>query len=260
MDQPEMIFEVTNGVAYLTVNRPQHRNAMTWRMYERLVGICDEVDREARIKVLVISGRGDRAFISGTDISQFPAFQGNPQAGIEYEERIDHVIGRLEGVTKPTIAAVRGFAVGGGLTVSVACDLRIAADNARFAIPIVRLGNCLSIKNYARLVALLGPARVKEMIYTARHVEAAEALAWGLVNEVVPAEALDDRVREIAEAISQAPPLTLRVSKEAVRRVVHRFLPDESGHDLVELCYNSADFQEGVAAFLEKRTPHWTGR
>ncbi len=260
MAEPDMLFDVTDGVAYLTVNRPDQRNAMTWAMYERLVEICDQVDRDAEIKVLVMAGRGDRAFISGTDISQFPAFRGDPQAGIDYEERIDHVIGRLEGVAKPTIAAVRGFVIGGGLTVSVACDLRIAADNAKFGIPIIRLGNCLSMKNYARLVALLGPARVKEMIYTARHVSAAEALAWGLVNEVVPAAALDDRVREVAQAISQAPPLTLRVSKEAVRRVVHRFLPDDAGHELIKTCYDSADFQEGVAAFLEKRAPQWTGR
>jgi len=255
-----MIFEVAHGVAYLTVDRPEQRNAMTWAMYERLVEVCDEVDRDDRIKVLVIAGRGERAFISGTDISQFPAFRGNPQAGIEYEERIDRVIGRLESVTKPTIAAVRGFAVGGGMTIAVTCDLRVAAENARFGIPIIRLGNCLSMKNYARLTALLGPARVKEMIYTARHVDAAEALAWGLVNRVVPTEVLDDRVRELAEAIAQAPPLTLLVSKEAVRRVVHRLLPENPGHDLVTACYNSADFQEGVAAFLDKRTPNWTGR
>ncbi len=260
MAEPDMLFDVTDGVAYLTVNRPDQRNAMTWAMYERLVEICDRVDRDPDIKVLVLAGRGDRAFISGTDISQFPAFRGNPQAGIDYEERIDHVIGRLEAVTKPTIAALRGFVIGGGLTVSVACDLRIAADNAKFGIPVIRLGNCLSMKNYARLVALLGPARVKEMIYTARHVGAAEALTWGLVNEVAPAAALDDRVREVARGISQAPPLTLRVSKEAVRRVVHRLLPDDAGHELVKTCYDSADFQEGVAAFLEKRAPQWTGR
>jgi len=260
VDQPEMLLEVQRGVAYVTVNRPEARNAMTWAMYERLVEICDQIDGDDEIRVLVITGRGDRAFISGTDIGQFPAFRGNPQAGIEYEERIDRVIGRLESVSKPTIAAVRGYAVGGGLTISVTCDLRIAADNARFGIPITRLGNCLSIKNYARLVALLGPARVKELIYTARHVEAAEALAWGLVNQVVPLDALEARVRELAEGIAQAPPLTLRVSKEVVRRVVHRLLPDDPGHALVATCYNSTDFQEGVAAFLDKRTPHWTGR
>ena len=260
VDQPQMIFEVHHGVAYLTVNRPETRNAMTWAMYERLVEVCDQVDRDDEINVLVITGRGDRAFISGTDVGQFPAFRGNPQAGIDYEERIDRVIGRLESVTKPTIAAVRGYAVGGGLTIAVACDLRVAAENARFGIPIIRLGNCLSIKNYARLVALLGPARVKELIYTARHVDAAEALAWGLVNQVVPIDAHEARIRELAEAIAQAPSLTLRVSKEVVRRVVHRLLPDDPGHALVAACYNSADFQEGVAAFLDKRTPHWTGR
>jgi enoyl-CoA hydratase len=255
-----MLFEVSSGVGYLTVNRPDQRNAMTWEMYERLVEICEEVDRDDRIRALVISGSGERAFVSGTDISQFPAFRGNPQAGIEYEERIDRVVGRLEAVRKPTLAAVRGFAVGGGMTIAIACDLRVAAENARFGIPVIRLGNCLSMKNYARLVALIGPARAKEMIYTARHVDAREAHAWGLVNEVAPVEALPGRVRELAEAIAAAPPLTLRVSKEAVRRVVHRLLPEDPGHDLISACYGSADFQEGVAAFLDKRPPRWTGR
>jgi enoyl-CoA hydratase len=109
-------------------------------------------------------------------------------------------------------------------------------------------------------VALLGPARVKELIYTARRVEADEALRWGLVNEVTPLDRLGARVRELAEGIAQAPPLTLRVSKEVVRRVVHRLLPEDPGHSLIATCYNSADFQEGVAAFLDKRAPHWTGR
>lgn len=260
MESPHILFEVQTGVGYLTVNRPDQRNAMTWAMYQRLVEVCEEVDRDERIKALVISGRGDRAFISGTDISQFPAFRGNPQAGIEYEERIDAVIGRLDEVRKPTLASIRGFAVGGGLTVALACDLRVAAENARFGVPIVRLGNCLSLKNYARLVALIGPARAKEMIYTGRHVEAGEARAWGLVNELVPADALEARTRELAEAIAAAPPLTLQVSKEAVRRVIQRLDPDDPGHDLVSACYNSADFQEGVAAFLDKRPPRWTGR
>ncbi len=260
MEPSPILFEITNGVGYLTVNRPDQRNAMTWAMYQRLVEVCEQVDGDERIKVLVISGRGERAFISGTDISQFPAFRGNPQAGIEYEERIDHIIGRLEAVTKPTLAAVRGFAVGGGMTIAITCDLRIASDTARFGIPIIRLGNCLSMKNYARIVSLIGPARAKEMIYTARHVEAKEALAWGLVNEVVPDDAWEARVRALAEEIAAAPPLTLRVSKEAIRRVVHRLLPDDPGHDLVRTCYNSADFQEGVGAFLDKRQPKWTGR
>jgi enoyl-CoA hydratase/carnithine racemase len=260
MKSSHMLFEIRGGVGYLTVDRPEQRNAMTWAMYQRLVEVCAEVDREDGIKVLVISGSGDRAFISGTDITQFPAFRGNPQAGIEYEERIDQIVGQLEAVRKPTLASIRGFAIGGGLGIALACDLRLAADNARFGVPIIRLGNCLSIKNYARLVALIGPARAKEMIYTARHVEAREAHAWGLVNEVVPTEALDARTRELAEAIASAPPLTLQVSKEAVRRVVHRLLPEDPGHDLVSVCYNTADFQEGVAAFLDKRPPRWTGR
>ena len=260
MDVPEMSLETARGVAYLTVNRPEQRNAMTWAMYRRLVEICEQVDRDDAVKVLVIRGAGERAFISGTDIGQFPAFRGNPQAGIDYEERIDRVVGRLDAVAKPTIASIRGFAIGGGLGIAMACDIRVSSDDARFGVPVIRLANCLSMANYARLVTLIGPARAKEMIYTARHVPAKEALAWGLINEVVSPEALSERTRELAEAIAQAPPLTLRVSKEAVRRVIARLVPDDPGHDLIGLCYNSADFQEGVAAFLDKRTPVWSGR
>lgn len=260
MDLPEMSLEKVRGVAYLTVNRPEQRNAMTWAMYQRLVEICEDVDRDEAVRVLVIRGSGDRAFISGTDISQFPAFRGNPRAGIDYEERIDQVVGRLDAVTKPTIASIRGFAIGGGLGIAMTCDIRVASEDARFGVPVIRLGNCLSMGNYARLVTLIGPARAKEMIYTARHVSAGEALAWGLVNEVVSPEALTARTQELAEAIAEAPPLTLRVSKEAVRRVIDQLVPDDSGHDLIALCYNSADFQEGVAAFLDKRQPVWSGR
>ena len=260
MDSSELSLETARGVAYLTVNRPEQRNAMTWAMYQRLVEICQDVDRDDAIRVLVIRGSGERAFISGTDISQFPAFRGNPQAGIEYEERIDRVVGRLDAVTKPTIASIRGFAIGGGLGIAMACDIRVASEDARFGVPIIRLGNCLSMASYARLVTLVGPARTKEMIYTARHVSAREALAWGLINEVVSPEALAARTQELAEAIAQAPPLTLRASKEAVRRVINRLVPEEPGHDLIALCYNSADFQEGVAAFLDKRSPVWSGR
>jgi enoyl-CoA hydratase/carnithine racemase len=169
-------------------------------------------------------------------------------------------VGRLYAVTKPTIASIRGFAIGGGLGIAMACDIRVAAEDARFGVPVIRLGNCLSMGNYARLVTLIGPARTKEMIYTARHVGAREALAWGLINEVVSPEALVARTHELAEAIAQAPPLTLRVSKEAVRRVTDRLVPEQSGHDLIALCYNSADFQEGVAAFLDKRSATWIGR
>jgi enoyl-CoA hydratase/carnithine racemase len=260
MESSEMLFETTRGVAYLTVNRPEQRNAMTWGMYQRLVEICEQVDRDDEIKVLVIRGNGERAFISGTDIGQFPAFRGNPQAGIEYEERIDRVVGRLEAVAKPTLASIRGFCIGGGLGIAMACDLRLASEDARFGVPTIRLGNCLSMHNYARLVSLIGPARAKEMIYTARHVDAGVAAGWGLVNEVVPTETVAARTQELAEAIAQAPPITLRVSKEAVRRVVDRLLPESPGHDLIAQCYNSADFQEGVAAFLDKRLPRWTGR
>jgi len=260
MQPSHMRFQVIEEIGHLTVDRPEQRNAMTWAMYERLVDICNAVDGDDRVKLLMISGSGERAFISGTDIAQFRAFRGDPRAGVEYEERIDAVLDRLETVRKPTLAVIRGFAVGGGLEIALSCDIRIAADTARFGIPIARLGNCLSMKGYCRLVALIGAARASEMLYTARLIEAHEARSWGLVSGVLPATELADRAWDLAKGIAAAPPITLRVTKEAIRRAVLRLRPENPGHDLLCSCYNSADFQEGVAAFLEKRPPRWTGR
>lgn len=255
----DLLFKKSGAVAEITFNRPEQRNAMTWEMYARLMDLMDQIDADEEIRAVVLQGAGDKAFVAGTDISQFTEFKGNPQAGIDYESRIDAVISRVEQVTKPVIAAVRGFCVGGGLVIAAASDLRIAADDARFSVPCIKLGNCLSTKNYARLAALVGVARAKEMVYTGRLVPAAEALAAGLVNEVVTAETLLPRARELAQQIATAAPLTIRATKEAYRRLSDPTQSTNSGEDLVKTCYNSHDFQEGVAAFLAKRRPVWGG-
>lgn len=254
----EMLFERHGPVAVLTVNRPRYRNAMTWAMYERLVELCDVVDREDAIKVWVLRGAGGKAFISGTDIAQFQAFRDDPAAGLEYTAKMDQIVERLATVRKPTIALIDGFAVGGGLMLALHCDLRVATPESKFAIPCVKLGNCLSMANYAKLIALIGPARTLELVYTGRQVEATEAHAMGLLHAVVPRSEIETYVMELADRIAQAPPITLRVTKEAVRRLTAGAVVD--GQDLIQACYNSADFQEGVAAFLEKRPPRWQGR
>ena len=255
----DVIFERDGAVARLTFNRPEARNAMTFAMYEALVRVCDLVERDDTIRVLTLRGAGDKAFVAGTDISQFRAFT-EPDDAIAYEERLDRVIGRLESLPKPTIAAVQGYAVGGGATIALACDLRLCTPDARFGVPIARtLGNCLSMNNYARLVDLIGPARTKELIFTAKMVSAQEAAAIGLANEIVAAEELDDRTRAVAEQIAGHAPLTIQVTKEAVRRVqLHRRPP--RAEDLVLKAYMSEDFKEGVDAFLNKRKPQWRGR
>jgi enoyl-CoA hydratase len=254
------IYETDGPIATLTFNRPEARNAMTWEMYESLVDTCARVDEDANIRVLILRGAGGKAFVAGTDIAQFQNFRDRDD-GLKYEERLDHVLDRLERVTKPTIAQVQGVAVGGGCAIAFTCDLRIATPESTFGIPIARtLGNCLSGASYSRLVDLLGPAVVKEMLFTGRLVPATEAHALGVVNRLVPAEELDRVVRDLATTIASNAPLTLRATKEMIRRImVHRRLPAGDDADVVEMCYTSRDFREGVASFLAKRKPEWTG-
>ncbi len=265
-DQPaadaaqDLLFEVRDGIGFITFNRPHARNAMTFAMYERLAAICAEDGESKGLRALVLTGAGEKAFAAGTDISQFRAFKG-PEDAIAYEQRIDRVLGTIERCPIPTIAAIGGACTGGGAGIAACCDIRIGAANARFGFPIARtLGNCLSMSNYARLVSLIGPARTKEMIFTARLVEAEEARTIGLISEVLPDHpALHARAEALAQQIAGNAPLTLRATKEAIRRLKEAGMPAEGGRDLILMCYMSADFREGMDAFLTKRTPAWTG-
>ena len=254
------LFETNGPVATLTFNRPEARNAMTWEMYQSLVDACERVDADAGIRVFVLRGAGGKAFIAGTDIAQFQSFHDRTD-GIKYEERLDAVLDRLEGVSKPTIAQVQGVAAGGGCAIALTCDLRVATAESTFAIPIARtLGNCLSAATYSRLIDHLGPGRVKDLIFTGRLVAASEAHGFGLVNRLVSGDDLERTVRELALEIAANAPLTLRATKEMLRRLAaKRRLAHGEDADVVELCYGSVDFREGVAAFLEKRKPVWSG-
>ncbi len=256
----ELLYERRDGIGFVTLNRPQARNALTFPMYERLREIALGAADDAELRAIVITGAGEKAFAAGTDISQFREFR-SPEDALAYEERIDRVLTALEECPKPTIAAIAGAATGGGAAIAAVCDLRIAASNARIGFPIAKtLGNCLSMANYGRLAALIGPARVLDLIYTARLIEAEEAKAIGLVSEILPDHAaLQSRAEALARTIAGHAPLTLRATKEAMRRL-RLAARQVDGNDLVTMCFTSSDFHEGVESFLARRPAQWTGR
>ena len=259
-EEEELIALRRGPVQWVIFNRPQARNAMTWDMYERLVEVCEQIKADRSVRAMILTGAGGRAFVAGTDISQFRSFSTERDA-LEYEARGSRVMQTLESVRVPTIAAIAGPCTGGGAGMASACDLRLASPSARYGFPIARtLGNCLSMHNYARLFTLLGPARAKDILLTARLMPAEEMLACGLVREVVPdEESLLPRAQELAEELATHAPLTMWAAKEAMRRLRERLVPEDADSDLILACYMSSDFKEGVEAFLTKRRPVWRG-
>lgn len=258
MSEGEVRLMRDGAVATILFDRPEARNAMTWRMYEGLGAACAALSNDNGVRVAVLRGVGGKAFIAGTDIAQFQEFTTAEQ-GVAYETKMEAYLGAIEALPMPTLAVVEGWAIGGGLAIAACCDLRIATAGSKFGVPIARtLANCLSVANYARLVAALGPARAKRMLLMAENLPAEEALAAGFLIDVVEPATLDQRIAEICDRLKGNAPVTIRVTKEAMRRLQLAGLPD--GDDLIRACYGSDDFRAGVKAFVEKRTPQWSGR
>lgn len=255
----EITDELRDGILWITFNRPEARNALTFGMYDRLAELCAKMPTDGSVRAVVISGAGGKAFAAGTDMTQFRAFE-TPEDALDYEHRIDEVLEAVECCPLPTIAAIHGACTGGGGSIAAACDIRIASAKLKFGFPIARtLGNCLAAGNLARLSELIGAGRVREIIFTARLIEAEEALSTGLVSEVLPDEAaLMARASELASKVGAMAPLTLRATKEALRR--NRAATQVDDSDLIISCYMSEDFRTGMEAFLAKQKPVWKGK
>lgn len=257
MSKGQVHLSVKDGIAAILIDRPEARNAMTWAMYDEVMNICGRLADDPSIKVATFRGAGGEAFVAGTDIEQFRAFDSGDD-GIDYEKVIDERIGGIERLPFPTIAITEGWVIGGGLAIAMACDFRIATPTAVFGVPIARtLGNCLSVANVARLVAAFGAARAKKILLLGDTVNADEAKSCGFVLDIAEPDALDAQVAALCLRLTRNAPLTMRASKEAIRRVIGDGLPE--GEDLIRACYGSRDFRIGVEAFLAKTRPVWTG-
>ena len=257
MSEGRVVYEVKDGIARVTFDRPEARNAMTWAMYEGLARAVDAIASDDSVRVALFRGAGG-SFVAGTDIGQFTAFKGE-EDGIAYERHISASIDQLERLSKPVVAVIEGFATGGGIIIAASCDFRVATPDARFGVPIARtLGNCLSVGNVARLLSHFGPARTKRMLMLAEMLDAEEARNCGFIDAILSATEIGDKAEAMCRKLIGHAPLTMRAAKEALRRITLANLPD--GDDLIRACYGSADFKEGVAAFLAKRKPDWRGK
>jgi len=255
-DEGTVRLEIDGAVAHLTFDRPAARNAMTWQMYEELASGCEAIAANPAVRVAVLRGAGGKAFVAGTDIEQFRTFTSGDD-GVAYEKKVERYVGVLESLSIPTIAVVEGWAVGGGMALSNACDFRLATPGSRFGVPIARtLGNCLSASNIRRLVETLGVSLVKRMLLLAE-MPAAEDLPAGYLTVVTP-EALDAHLADLTSRLAANAPITLQVTKEMLRRLATNQEPADA--DLIRRTYGSRDFHEGVDAFVSKRSPQWQGK
>ena len=255
----EILVARDGPVMTITLNRPEKFNALTFPMYARLAELCEVDARDGTVRAVVITGAGHKAFAAGTDINQFREFK-SPEDGLGYEARVDKILSSIERCPVPTIAAISGACTGGGAAISACCDMRIGTRDMRYGFPIARtLGNCLSAVNLQRLTGLMGAPRVVDLLFTSRLMSAEECLAAGLITEMLDDHAsLMERAKVLAHQIAGYAPLTLSTTKELLRRI-REAAPKVDDHDLVAKVYMSADFREGLDAFLTKRKPVWTG-
>lgn len=261
LNTEKMTAEKEGGIGWMTFNNPARRNAMSLEMWEAVEAILDDFEADNDIKVIVMKGAGDKAFVSGADISEFKERRNNAEAAAEYARISEGARARMNAVKKPFIAMIQGYCLGGGMAVAMAADMRFASTDSQFGIPAARLSIAYGIDGLHKLVHLVGPAMASEIMFTARRVEPEEAQRIGLINRAVPVEGLESTVREIAETICRNAPLSINASKYTIGQI----LTDKEDRDYDEIkrlskqCFDSNDYKEGREAFMEKRSPVFTG-
>jgi enoyl-CoA hydratase len=259
---PRMIAEKDGPVGRLVFNQPERLNATSSDMWEAIPVILDDFEKDPAIRVIVVTGAGDKAFVSGADISEFEKARSTPEQVKRYDEIGEVANTRLTKCSKPTIARIRGYCVGGGLAVSLTCDLRIASENAKFAVPAAKLGLGYRAAGIRTLMNVVGPAYAKEIFYTGRLFDAREALQMGLLNRVVPDAELDSYVDGYCKLIGQNAPLTIHAAKRTIEELTRLDGKPDLARSaaLVKECFDSEDYIEGRRAFMEKRKPAFKGR
>ena len=258
MSEGRVRYHKDGGVGRIVFDNPDARNALNAAMWRELGEHCAAIANDPEVRAVTLRGAGGKAFISGNDIKDFLGFKSGDD-GIAYENEVGAFVEAVERLPQPTIAVVEGWAVGGGLAIAFACDFRVATPGARFGSPIARtIGNCLSAKGYARLLAHVGPALTKRMLLLGEILSVEELAHLGLVHQIVDADEIDAAVDALAARLKENAPLTIRATKEAIRRINFSDLPDID--DLIRQVYGSRDFHEGVRNFIGKVKPSWSGK
>lgn len=255
----ELLIERKGRVAWLTINRPQVRNALNLATTKLFVETIETLSRDQDIRVIVLTGAGDRVFVSGADIGEFREQLATPESALRYDEAAERLQAALRAVPQPVIAMIQGHAVGSGTLVAASCDFRIAARTAKFGIPVAKFGFIVPVPDTLRLVQLLGPAKTKWLLMTGALIEAQEAQAIGLIDRVVEARDLMATVEALATSLAANAPLTLKATKQIIETMTAPTATVAAGTSWYEEIFRSRDFQEGLDAFFNKRKPEFKG-
>ena len=262
LDTKKMQAEVKNGIGWLTFNNPARRNAISLEMWEAMGSILEHFQFNEAVRVVVMKGAGDKAFVSGADISEFEEKRGNLEQSKAYAAIQARANSWLKKLDKPLIAMIQGACIGGGLGTALNADIRFATPDSRFGVPAAKLGLGYEYEGSATLARLVGPSNARDILFSARFLDAEEAFRIGLINYLVPADELEDRVRDYAAQITTRAPLTVKMFKESINQFECNPQDRDSAHlrGMVDACFDSEDYKEGRRAFMDKRAPEFLGR